>query len=229
MDQELYHHGIKNMKWGVRRYQNPDGSLTPAGRKRYSKSEKFRAKVDAKQAKTDLKKQLDNNVKRAAKQVKDMSDDDIRSAIARKKLEREFLGMYDDKRRYKNKSPGDLTDEELTAGIERARIEKQYREAYPKQVSFVKKFAKSALNDVIVPAVRENAKTYLSGYLKKRVEGLLKEPPKKKSELERLKDEAERMKALDSIDMYRDQIENRAKKKKRANRMKGKTFKPTTP
>ena len=31
---ELYHHGIKGQKWGVQRYQNPDGSLTTAGRKR---------------------------------------------------------------------------------------------------------------------------------------------------------------------------------------------------
>lgn len=32
---ELYHYGIKNMKWGIRRFQNEDGSLTPAGEERY--------------------------------------------------------------------------------------------------------------------------------------------------------------------------------------------------
>lgn len=33
---ELYHWGIKGMKWGVRRYQNKDGTLTPAGKIRYA-------------------------------------------------------------------------------------------------------------------------------------------------------------------------------------------------
>lgn len=34
---ELYHHGIKGMKWGVRRYQNEDGTLTNAGKKKTRK------------------------------------------------------------------------------------------------------------------------------------------------------------------------------------------------
>lgn len=41
----LEHHGIKGMKWGVRRYQNKDGSLTPAGKVRKSKQSRRMEKV----------------------------------------------------------------------------------------------------------------------------------------------------------------------------------------
>ncbi len=39
MPMELYHHGIKGQKWGVRRYQFADGSYTPAGKKRYQNNQ----------------------------------------------------------------------------------------------------------------------------------------------------------------------------------------------
>lgn len=42
---ELYHHGIKGQKWGIRRYQNVDGSLTEEGKKRYSGSSERRRYV----------------------------------------------------------------------------------------------------------------------------------------------------------------------------------------
>lgn len=38
---ELYHHGIKGQKWGIRRFQNPDGSLTAEGKRRYGTVENF--------------------------------------------------------------------------------------------------------------------------------------------------------------------------------------------
>ena len=43
---ELYHHGILGQKWGIRRYQNPDGTLTAEGRARLKNDDKFRSKYN---------------------------------------------------------------------------------------------------------------------------------------------------------------------------------------
>ena len=76
LNDNLKHHGIKGQKWGVRRFQNKDGSLTPAGRKRQ--------KVQAHE---------DYNRAHSGKSVKEMSDKELRDVNNRLNMERQYAQM----------------------------------------------------------------------------------------------------------------------------------------
>lgn len=67
MENVIEHHGILGQKWGVRRYQNKDGSLTTAGKQR-------------------VKQQKDN-----PKKVSDMSDDELSKRISRLRMEETYV------------------------------------------------------------------------------------------------------------------------------------------
>ena len=54
----LAHHGIKGQRWGVRRFQNPDGSLTAAGVKRIKTLESQSEKIDRKKSKLNSSKNV---------------------------------------------------------------------------------------------------------------------------------------------------------------------------
>ena len=70
---ELYHHGIKGQKWGVRRFQNPDGSRTAAGRKRESVTRKKATAENAERLASAIKTggYYSDAVQQAAKAVVD--------------------------------------------------------------------------------------------------------------------------------------------------------------
>lgn len=79
---ELMHHGILGMKWGVRRYQNKDGSLTPAGKRRVQTGEIGKSSDSAVSSTSSHKRS-----------VKEMSDSELRDKISRMELEKRYKDL----------------------------------------------------------------------------------------------------------------------------------------
>ena len=79
--EELYHWGIKGQKWGVRRYQNPDGTLTAAGRKRYGAEGETGEEKPAYAPKAPKKS------------AGDYTDEELRAQINRMQMEKQYRDL----------------------------------------------------------------------------------------------------------------------------------------
>lgn len=151
---ELYHWGKKGMKWGVRRYQNKDGTLTDAGKKRYARDarEKEYDKYDEstgqyyksskKNKRQDLAVDASRYVKEDIERTKSLADSSQR-------LSSELKRVNDKSIKNTPKTRLDLsnmTDKELRDQINRELLERQYNDVFnPPQVSKGKEYASKML------------------------------------------------------------------------------------
>lgn len=78
---EMWHYGVKGMKWGVRRYQNPDGTLTTAGKQRQSEQKKL---DDVKKRGTLTNAQLKAKIERLQleRQLRTLTTEEVNSGKA---------------------------------------------------------------------------------------------------------------------------------------------------
>ena len=136
----LQHFGIKDMKWGVRRYQNKDGSLTDAGKKRYARDAREKEfnkydqesgvyyKESKKNGRSDLQVDANRYVKEDMQRSKNVID---RSAELSRNLRKASDNDY--KRRSQSRERLDLTgisDKELRDQINRELLERQYNDVF---------------------------------------------------------------------------------------------------
>ena len=143
MENELYHYGVLGMKWGVRRYQNRDGSLTAEGKKRYNRdiAENLAKKKDSRidTSSPDPNRWVREDIERS-KRVIDSGSDLIRQA---KSIERGTSPRSTKKRL----NVSNMSDKELRDKINRELLERQYSDIFGEEakVSRGRRFTRETL------------------------------------------------------------------------------------
>lgn len=94
----LAHHGIKGMKWGVRRFRNEDGSLTDLGKKRYGIAKRIKfpwsSKKKTKPKASAIQDENSKDFSPKKRRISTMTDEELRKDIARLELEKKYKNLY---------------------------------------------------------------------------------------------------------------------------------------
>lgn len=151
-DEELYHHGILGQKWGIRRYQNADGTLTSEGRERMlARARKYESKANTTIGESNSAKRKRAKLNQKAK--------DARYEVKKSDLKKARLKKSENNAK---RSVKDMSDDELKREIARAKLENEYNQLHPKHVSAGQKFASYVFKRMILPSATSVGTAYFT-------------------------------------------------------------------
>lgn len=162
MDNELYHHGVKGQKWGVRRFQNKDGSLTLAGKKRALKMQNKYTEL------SNDKRYRDKHGNLAyAGRKKELKMKEKYSELTGKELRR-FTPRTNKSTADKSQRISEMTNAEIQAKIDRIRLENTLKSLTPAQTSRGEKFIND-LKDTALSMIKDKGTRLIGDYIDKQL------------------------------------------------------------